>query len=352
MAIKIKFLPLRNSALTSITTLYQSLNIVLVLLLLTATEAWAEDKVQEFITFTLENDIFVGNDDGYTNGMGVTFSKSPFKEFNNNNLPHWLHWLVKDLYISTMEHKQRGIAHMFFQRVQTPENLNETALIKNDVPYAGLLAWQGTLFAWDNRISDQLSLYLGTVGPNALGEEAQNVIHKLTKSDEAKGWDNQIGNEFIFKVEVQRIWKLYHSNDNGYQFEILGLAGAGIGNLESATKAGFAIRWGSHLESSFHSFALQADRQVNPLALSVNNDFYLFLGGRIGVVFNDILINGNTFEDSHSVPLEHYQNQIAAGVVWNLGPTAYVFQLTSLSSRTKLTNERENYGALSITFHY
>ena len=70
------------------------------------------------------------------------------------------------------------------------------------------------------------------------------------------------------------------------------------------------------------------------------------------MVFNDILINGNTFKNSHSAPLEHYQNQISAGVVWNFGSTAYVFQITSLSSRTKLTDERENHGAVSITFRY
>ena len=350
MAMKMKSLQVRCPRCTGFIACY--LNIILLLFLLTATETWAEDKIPEFFTFTFENDIFLGNDDGYTNGTGITFSKGPFREFNNDDLPGWLYWFVKDLYISTMEHKQRGVAHMFFQRMQTPEDLSETALIKNDIPYAGLLAWQGTLFAWDEQISDQLSLYLGTVGPNAFAEETQNFIHQIVNSDEAKGWDNQIKNEWIFKVEVQRVWRLYCSNGNDYKFDILGLAGAGIGNLESATKAGFAIRWGSHLQSSFPTFSLQADRQVNPLALSVNNDFYLFLGARLGVVFNDILIDGNTFKESHSVPLDHYQNQISAGAVWNSGTVSYVLQVSSLSSRTTLTDEREDFGALSVTFRY
>ena len=118
--------------------------IVLALFLLHSAMVGAQDKVPEFFTFTFENDLFVGEDNGYTNGMGVTFGKGPFKEFNNENLPNWLHWLAKDLYVSTMENKQRGVAHMFFQRIQTPEDLSETELIIDDVPYAGLLAWQGT----------------------------------------------------------------------------------------------------------------------------------------------------------------------------------------------------------------
>ena len=330
----------------------QCLHIALTLFLLYSAHVEAQDKVPEFFTFTFENDLFVGDDNGYTNGMGFTFGKGPFKEFNNDNLPKWLHWLTKSLYVSTMENKQRGVAHMFFQRMQTPEDLTETALIIDDLPYAGLFAWQGTLFAWDERVSDQLSLYLGAVGPITLAEQTQILIHDITSADEPKGWDNQIENEPIFKIEAQRVWSLYRSAGTGKQFDILGLWGAGIGNLESATKAGLAIRWGTNLQSSFPAFSLQADRQINPLSLTPKNDFYLFFGVRAGVVFNDILIDGNTFKDSHSVPLEHYQDQVSTGVVWSFGKNAFVFQISSISSTTKIIDERNNFGALSYTHRF
>ena len=335
-----------------ITSSYRYLYITLTVFLMYSANVGAQDKVPEFFTFTFENDLFVGDDNGYTNGMGITFGKGPFKEFNNENLPNWLHWLAKDLYISTMKNKQRGVAHMFFQRMQTPEDLTKTELIVDDLPYAGLLAWQGTLYAWDDRVSDQLSLYLGAVGPITLAEQTQTFIHGKTGAAEPKGWDNQIENEPIFKVEVQRVWSLYRSAGKGKQFDILGLWGAGIGNLESATKAGLAIRWGTNLQYSFPTFGLQADRQVNPLALTPDNDFYLFLGARAGVVFNDILIDGNTFKDSHSVPLEHNQDQVSTGVVWSIGRNAFSFQISSLSSRTEITNEREEFGALSYTHRF
>ena len=330
-------------------TRYRCLHIALTVFLLFSVNVGAEDKVPEFFTFTFENDFFVGDDDGYTNGMGVTFGKGPFKEFNNETLPNWLHWLSKDLYVSTMENKQRGVAHMFFQRMQTPEDLSESELIVDDLPYAGLLAWQGTLYAWDDRVSDQLSLYLGVVGPVALAEESQTLIHSILGADEPQGWDNQIENEPVFKIEAQRIWNLYRSADKGHQFDILGLWGAGIGNLESATKGGLAIRWGTNLRYSFPAFSLQADRQVNPLSLTPDNDFYLFFGVRVGVVFNDILVEGNTFKDSHSLPLEHYQDQVFTGVVWSIGRNAFVFQISSISSSTEIIDERNEFGAFSYT---
>lgn len=322
------------------------------LLLLLSTEAWTEEQPPEFIALIFENDFFVGDDAGYTNGLGLTFGKGPFRDFDGNNLPSWLYQATKGLYISTMKNKQRGVGHMFFQRMQTPQDINSKELISDDIPYAGLLAWQGTLYAWDDQVSDQLSLYLGAVGPIAVAEQSQTLMHGLLGSDEPQGWDQQIGNEPIFKIEAQRAWNLYRSTNSKRQLDIIGLYGAGIGNLESATKAGLAIRWGSSLARSFSTFSLDADRHANSLAISMENNFYLFLGGKLGVVFNNILIEGNTFKDSHSAPLEHYQNQISAGVAWNIGRISTIFQLSSISSQTKFTNERDTFGAMSFSYGY
>jgi hypothetical protein len=51
------------------------------------------------------------------------------------------------------------------------------------------------MYAWDDRVSDQLSLILGFVGPVALAEPAQTFIHRLTGADEPQGWDNQLQQE-------------------------------------------------------------------------------------------------------------------------------------------------------------
>ena len=306
----------------------------------------------KYFTFTFENDLFVGEDDGYTNGIGLTFGQGPFLDFNQENLPNWLYWLTQNMYISTMENKTRGIANMFFQRMQTPTDITIEPLVEDDLPYVGLLAWQGTMYAWDDKVSDQLSFYIGAVGPVALGEESQKAVHSLLGSDEPLGWDNQIENELVVKIEAQRVWNLFRTDSNNLQFDVLGLAGIGVGNFQSATKAGFAFRWGKNLQRNFATFSLQADRQVNPLALSPSNDFYIFAGLRGGYLANDIFIDGNTFENSHSVPIEHIQNDISAGVVWNVGRCGFIFQVTSSTSQTTLTDEREKFGGFSVTLRH
>lgn len=137
------------------------------------------DDSTEFFTFTFENDIFVGEDDGYTNGTGITFGTAGFDEFNTSNVPGWIHWLIKELYINTGSGKTRAIAHRFFQRLQTPVEITEMEFIADDLPYAGLLAWQGTAYSWDSKKSDQLSLYLGWVGSATLAEQSQKGIPSI-----------------------------------------------------------------------------------------------------------------------------------------------------------------------------
>jgi hypothetical protein len=93
---------------------YQYLCTALAIFLLCSVSVGADEKVPEFITFTFENDLFVGDDDGYTNGLGITYGKGPFKAFSNDNLPNWLLGLTKDLYVSTMKNKDRALSRSIF----------------------------------------------------------------------------------------------------------------------------------------------------------------------------------------------------------------------------------------------
>ena len=51
--------------------------------------AMAEEEIPRFFTFAFENDTFVGKDDGYTNGVGITVGRGSFAKFNDDNLPKW-----------------------------------------------------------------------------------------------------------------------------------------------------------------------------------------------------------------------------------------------------------------------
>jgi len=161
-----------------------------------------------------------------------------------------------------------------------------------------------------------------------------------------------LDNEPVFRLEASRVQKLYRNYGERSGFDVLGLATAGIGNLKTDAVLGVALRWGSNLEFSHSTFSLLSDRQVNSLSLSDTNDFFFYFGAQGSVVLNDILLDGNTFSDSHSVEFNKLQNKVSAGVVLKYGRLAYVFQLTSASKNVDVAREREKFGALSITYPF
>jgi len=222
----------------------------------------------------------------------------------------------------------------------------------DDLPYVGLLALQTTLYAYDKNQSDQFSTYIGVVGPAALGEETQTLVHSAIGSEQPEGWDTQIDNELIFKAEairVQKLYRNYYSDKRG--IDLVGIGQLGLGTLSSEALVGFAARWGSSLEFSHATFSLQPDRQVNSLTLTPTNNFFVFVGALGGYVANDIMINGNTFRDSQSLPLRHEYNQVSAGLVFKYGKLSYVAQITTVNSRTTIPNPRARFGAFSITWN-
>ncbi len=331
----------------------KSLIVLLVLQLIPVSGKTAGIKEYDFFTFSFENDYFVAEDDGYTNGMGISFGHGPFKAFNSDNTPGWLYGLIKDLYINTAPDKLRGITHSFYQVMQTPDDLSRIDPILDDVPYVGHLGWRCSLNAWDKQIADQVSISLGFVGPVSMAKGTQKIVHRVFGSDTPRGWGNQIDNEAVFNFEAQRIWMLYRSTDNGFEYDILGMAKAGIGTIESAARTSIAIRWGNNIMTGFPTFSLNADRQVNPLSISKKNDYYFFLGIGVGIILNDIAINGNTYKDSHSLPLQKFSNQLSGGLAWSTGDQlSFVFQVSTISSPTTISDKRENYGALSVTYSY
>ena len=146
--------------------------------------------------------------------------------------------------------------------------------------------------------------------------------------------------------------KLYQNYKHGRGFDLLGLGSVGIGNIRTDASLGLATRWATNREFFYVTFSLQADRQVNSLTLSPQNDFFVYLGMQGSAAANDLLVDGNTFEDNHSLPLKHFQGQVSGGIVLKYGPLAYVLQLTSKSSTSTIKTIKESFESFSVTFNF
>jgi hypothetical protein len=332
----------------------RSVTRLLLLLLFMAAGAHAADgRRDNWFTVTLENDTFVGKDTGYSNGFALSWGHAGFTEFSPDNLPGWLHYLSKNLYISTMPGKQRAVSYMIGQLMQTPSDITTPTLIANEAPYAGLLFWTANLHAFDERVADRLSLTLGVVGPLSGAEQAQKWIHDVIGSDEPKGWDNQIENEPVFQVSAERLLRLAKfRTDKTVGMDVIGIGSGAVGTIESYLAVGVGTRLGRGLDRSFPEANFMAGPQVNPLAGRITRGWNVFANVQGRFVANDIGINGNTFKDSHSVPLEHWQAAASAGVAVGFKRWAFLFAVLYGTDRYEGQPDTTKFGSLSITYNY
>jgi len=182
--------------------------VLLLSLLVTGIDCRAEENYDSFISLQLENDLWGSNDDRfYTHG-------SKFSWATNEPAPEFLTRLTELLPF----YKKGPIERHGFeigQAIFTPEDIEATALIEDDRPYASWLYLNtgiGHVYR-DRGDRDRLNMLLltiGIVGPSSLGEETQEAVHSVFDNTDPQGWDNQLEDElglnFTFLNKSRRIY--------------------------------------------------------------------------------------------------------------------------------------------------
>jgi hypothetical protein len=304
---------------------------------------------------TWENDLFVFNDDGYTNGISVGWGHGPYDSFEALDIPNWIRALSGWTYINGSSENDYAISYVIAQAMYTPTDISDPEPILDDRPYAGTLTWEARIRSYDAKVADSLGLTLGFVGPVSLAEQSQKFIHKITGSEEPQGWDNQIGNEPVFRIGAEHINRLMVSNAEGrVEFDTNLYLNGGFGNLRSDVGAGFVFRVGTGLDQSFAYVNPAPARGVNTLAGGPSEGFewQVSLGIYGRYVFNDITIDGNTFKDSLSAELEHDQYLVGLSMATSWRNWGFIFSVQRGTDTFVGQDTDGGFGTLSVTYNY
>lgn len=317
-----------------------------------APAALAIEKEMDFFTVTFENDVLFKEDGEYTNGLAVAWGYKDIKGFDDETLPSWLAFLADKTYLSNGgDNKQYDVGYGLAQTMQTSTDITVAELVEDDAPYAGFLGWKSSLLAFDEHQVDEVGLILGVVGPASGAEQTQKFIHKITDSDEPMGWDNQLENELVFRVDAKRLWRLADFNVGSTEFDIIGGAVGGLGNLRSDVGGAVSLRWGQDLQRSFSSVAVIPARDPNPLGNS-KDGWYVFANLGVSYVANNIFIDGNTFKDSHSVDLIHEQATISAGAAVNISNWSFLVSLVRGTDQYETQTEFSRFGSFAVSYNF
>lgn len=305
----------------------------------------------KFASVVLENDAFFSDDEQYSHGLFFNWGDTHAKTLDEQTLPTWIAYLAQKSYLVSDINKQYAISYGFGQALQTAVDISVEELLEEESPYVALLAWEVNLLAYDELVSDEAGIIIGAVGPIAGGESSQTFAHQILGAQEPQGWDNQINNELVLRAQARRTWRVYETPLWGGEFDLLTGIDGGVGNLRSDLSTGVGMRFGQQLNKNFSSASVFPVQKFNGLNNSCFG-WYLFMNISASYVANDIFMNGNTFEDSHSVDLIHPQSAVSLGFMANVGDFAILYSMLYLSDEYENQSKASRFGSLVLSYHF
>lgn len=297
-------------------------------------------QATDWVSLVWQNDLFTGRDGGgYTNGIFASlYQVADSGPIDEPVLTKPLSWMLND------DVELAFNEHSIGQAMVTPADITKPVPDPNDVPYAGLLIYRASRVVVDDNVADMIRTTVGVVGPASLAEQSQKFIHKVVGSEEPKGWDYQLKNEPVFALRRARVWRQELSR----MADVVLLAQARAGNLESAVGGGAIVRFGHGLQRSFATTLLQQGRTSSPAA--VERGWYVYAGFEADYVFNNILVNGNTYRESPSSDLRHEQMSFTAGISYAWDDVSLTFGYKSGTKIDTHDSSRDNFGTLSLAW--
>jgi len=311
-------------------------------------------------SFYFENDLFIGTDSDYTNGMKYSVISPDLTPQLPLNRTAKIPRMALDLFRSipfikdAPEETGHKVELALGQAIYTPQDISSFDLIEDDRPYAGY-SYLGISYhqksddgqSWSQM--DTAEVQIGIVGPSSLAEDAQKLVHRVRDLQRPNGWEHQLKDELGVTLAFERKWLYHPTHQRRFCADAIAHTGATLGNVMTYLNAGVEVRAGWNIP---RSFAVSLIRPAGSTWSTLDSTFsiYLFTAVNGRVVLRDIFLDGNTFRSSHNVDKKTLVADLSTGVTAR-------FQRLSLSLvNTHRTREFEqqphHHDFASITLSY
>lgn len=310
------------------------------------------------ISLAFENDVFAGTDYGYTSGGQVSWI-SP--ELHREG-PRGRRSALVRLPLMNEPGYRRNISISLGQMIHTPRNIKCPGIIDSDRPYSGITYISVGIHRMNARIQDTMEFTTGILGPHSYAEYLQDKVHDAFKSVKPNGWENQLGDEFLLNVFIERKWRMARGRVREYlEMDLISYLGISLGNALSAGNIGLQARLGPELPRDFGTYLIHPGSRSSAPMSGEDPRFYRrmpdlslhFFTGLSGyAVARDITLDGNSFQDSHRIKKEPFVVETIAG----LGILFSRFKITYAHAyRTpsfKKQHQGQTFGSVTITYSF
>jgi lipid A 3-O-deacylase len=291
------------------------------------------------VSLIWDNDATYGTDRHYTQGAQLTYYSA------DEALPGWMRRVSDALPAVGFEVEARKWGLNLGQQIYTPDDLNTSRLIEDDRPYA---AWLFAGFKLQRRgpggfglpAMETLRFEAGVIGPEALGKEAQGVVHLVAP----EGWRNQLRTEPGLLLHYERRY-LYRRalNQKNWQLDLIPAMGLAAGNIATFASLGAQARIGRNVPNEFETANGPAEFRYG---------WYCFLGLEGRTLARNIFLDGNTARSSHSVDKEPLVGDFRAGVTLVLKRFELTLSQTFRSREFESQKHNDSFGTLMMLIKF
>jgi hypothetical protein len=307
--------------------------------------AYAPDRPW-LLALQLENDLFAGFDEQYTNGSYLTVS------LPINDLPLWARW-TRDGLSGIIDAPRWQAAYGLGQSMFTPSDITDPDPPLDDRPYAGFLFGSLYLSADTGRRLDTVAFEIGVTGPPSLAEAAQKFIHNdLGIGDPPNGWDTQLKTEVAFRAlyeQKRRYGAELGPAWGGLEVDAIPHVAVALGTVDTSLAAALTLRIGEGLDMDYGPPRVR--RSVAPMLTPADGpatrwNLFAGVGGRL--VGRDLFLDGNTFRDSRSVESEPFVADFSLGASVDLGRAVLSYTHVLRSPDFEERDDWAQFGSMSL----
>lgn len=319
----------------------------------------SSDQDLRTFSFYIENDIFAGSDEQYTNGLKFTWSRYGLSELPDDTCLHrWLYPFANVLGFDKPE-SEKALTFSIGQNIYTPKDIESSELILDDRPYAGVTYIE---LGFHRKLKKHMHTYglcFGIVGPHSYAEEIQTEVHKLLDANEPKGWEHQLKDELIINLIYDYKQKVLASGiNNGFGGDIIINAGGALGTAKTYGNIGLATRYGWNVPNDCGNFPIQPatcfNAELKQSSSSMRKRFgvHLFASVSGQAVIRDIFLDGNSFRDSHSVDKKPFVGVFMGGMGLVIHRAKIVFAYVRRTKTFETQLDPESFGSINFSFRY
>ncbi len=190
--------------------------------------------------FELANDVILSSDNQFTNGIAFHHHSAIADSLDRAGGTLAFGKILARPFLPVSDQLHYRETWVFGQSIQTPDDIETSQLILNDVPYAGGLAWSNSFYAFDDAHFYGFQWLFGWVGPDTRAESTQKAVHYSIGGDNPEGWNNQLDSEPLLNLHYATRHKVVRTE----WFDAAITADLAVGNMLTFAQTGLELRIG------------------------------------------------------------------------------------------------------------